>query len=359
MEGWKVGVMKYVDMHCDTVSRLYEGRKTGMGEGLRVNAGHVDLRKMEKGGALLQNFALFVDMGKGEDPLEEVLGMADLYYTELEANADVIAPVFCFADIERNRKAGKMSALLTVEEGGVCKGKLAYLRNLYRLGVRMMTLTWNYANEIGYPARNADSGRKKDGKRSGGCVTEAGSGLTDRGREFVEEMERLGMIVDVSHLSDAGFYDVLEVAKKPFVASHSNARAVCAGRRNLTDDMIKKLAERGGVIGLNFYPDFLTEVSEGTANPGTIAAITEHARHIIHVGGIDCLGLGSDFDGIDGHAQLPDCSYMPLLERALRQCGWSESEVEKIFCRNVLRVYEEVLKGTCQARAAQSGTENG
>ena len=338
--------MGYVDLHCDTVSRLYgewKKGKLGMGDGLRVNAGHVDLRRMEKGEALLQNFALFVNMGEGKDPLEEVLGMADFYYTELEANADVIAPVFCFADIEENRKAGRMSALLTVEEGGVCKGEPAYLRDLYRLGVRMMALTWNYPNEIGCPALSAAAGREKAGERSLGCVTEEGSGLTDRGKEFVEEMERIGMIVDVSHLSDAGFYDVLEVAKKPFVASHSNARAVCACRRNLTDDMIRKLAQRGGVIGLNFYPDFLTDVSEGKANPGTIAAITEHARHITRVGGIDCLGLGSDFDGMDGHAQLPDCSYMPLLAGALRQRGFSEDEVEKIFFRNVLRVYEEVL----------------
>ncbi len=335
--------MGYVDMHCDTVSRLYGERERGRQEGLRANGGHVDLRRMEKGGALLQNFALFVDVGKGKNLLEEVLGMADLYYAELEANADVIAPVFCFADIERNRRMGKMSALLTVEEGGACKGELAFLRILYRLGVRMMTLTWNYANEIGYPALDA-AGRKNGAEGIWKEGMDEGRGLTEKGREFAAEMERIGMIVDVSHLSDEGFYDVLEVTEKPFVASHSNARAICPSRRNLTDDMIRKLAERGGVMGLNFYPDFLTKVSDGMMNPGTIAAITEHAKHIIRVGGIDCLGLGSDFDGIDGHAQLPDCSYMPLLADALQKCGLSEDEVEKIFCRNVLRVYEEVLE---------------
>lgn len=330
--------MIYADMHCDTVSELYRKRQAGSREGLYENTGHVDLVRMKKGGAMLQNFALYVNMGKTREPLEEALRMADLYYGELRANEDWVAPVYSFADIGKNRREGKISALLTVEEGGVCRGEIPFLRTLYRLGVRMMTLTWNYANELGFPA--ADAG--KEGNQRG--RTDSRQGLTEKGREMVHEMEKLGMIIDVSHLSDAGFYDVLEITEKPFVASHSNARAVCPHVRNLTDDMIRRLAERGGVMGLNFYPHFLTEVSGGMPNPGTIAAVTEHARHIIRVGGIDCLGLGSDFDGIDGHAQLPDCSCMPLLADALGKCGLSEDAVEKILYRNVLRVYGEVLE---------------
>lgn len=336
--------MNYADMHCDTVSRLYVERKSGSAEDLYGNRGHVDLCRLKKGGALLQNFALFVHMGKTENPLEEALRMADLYYGELEKYGDTAAPVFCFDDIERNRREGKISALLTVEEGGVCKGETAYLRILHRLGVRMMTLTWNFPNEIGYPAVNlADfKGQAAAGK---GFLYKADTehGLTEKGREIIAEMERLGMIVDVSHLSDAGFYDVLETAKKPFVASHSNARAVCPVARNMTDDMIRRLAERGGVIGLNFCPDFLEDVPEGEMNPGTVAAITAHAAHIIRVGGVECLGLGSDFDGIGGHGELPDCSYMPKLADALGKCGLSEDAVEKVFCGNVLRVYRENL----------------
>lgn len=326
--------MKIVDMHCDTISELYKKQKHGSRENLYANAGHIDLCKLKAGDYLLQNFALYINMGKTENPLEEALRMADLYYEELKENADVIAPVYCFSDMEENRKEGKISALLTVEEGGVCKGELSYLRALYRMGVRMMTLTWNYPNEIGYPALNAAEGY--DGVKME-------RGLTDRGKEIVAEMERIGMIIDVSHLSDAGFYGVLETTTKPFVASHSNAREVCSCARNLTDDMIKKLAERGGVIGLNFCPDFLTEMSQGIPNPGTIAAITAHAKHIIRVGGIDCIGLGSDFDGIGGHAELPNGSYMPRLVDALCKSGLSEEAVEKIFYRNVLRVYEELL----------------
>lgn len=335
--------MNIVDMHCDTISELYRKRKEGSRENLFSNQGHIDIGKLKAGGSLLQNFALFVHLGKTEEPLEEALHMADLYYKELEANRESMAPVYSYADIEKNREDGKISALLTVEEGAVCKGDLAYLRILYRLGVRMMTLTWNYPNEIGYPALDASNDSKVTDVMSGRCTMGTKRGLTQAGMEMVSEMERIGMIVDVSHLSDEGFYDVLACTRKPFVASHSNSREVCASSRNMTDDMIRKLAQRGGVMGLNFYPHFLTRVSETETNPGTIAAITAHAKHIIRVGGIDCLGLGSDFDGIDGHGELPDYSYMPRLVDAFKKEGLTVEEVEKIFYKNVLRVYREIL----------------
>lgn len=347
--------MKIADMHCDTISELYRKRKAGSREGLAENRGHVDLGKLEAGDSLVQNFALFVNLGKTESPWEDVLGMADLYHKELELNRGRIAPVFSYGDIERNRKEGKISALLTVEEGGVCEGKLERLEYLYRLGVRMMTLTWNYPNEIGYPAldiRKMAEERKDGGKKQGGVGGSGGLvpfhrradtalGLTEKGREFVAEMERLGMMIDVSHLSDAGFYDVLHTTKKPFAASHSNARAVSPWVRNLTDDMIRKLGERGGIIGMNFCPDFLEEVPEGKENPGSIEAVVRHVRHVVHTGGIECVGLGSDFDGIEGHKELPDFSYMPRLAEALRKSGLKEGEVEKICSGNVLRFYKD------------------
>lgn len=336
--------MNVADMHCDTIAELYRKRKAGSRESLYENTGHVDLRKMQEGGALLQNFALFVNLEKVGDPLEEALHMADLYYEELAANKEVIAPAFSFADIERNLSENKISALLTIEEGAVCKGKLSLLHDLYRLGVRMMTLTWNYPNEIGYPALNADRySHLKEEKTPFYLQADMEHGLTDKGKEIIAEMERIGMVIDVSHLSDAGFYDVLSVTEKPFAASHSNARSLCPWVRNLTDDMIRKLAQRGGVIGLNFCPDFLTVPSYGEENPGTAAAVAAHAKHIINVGGIDCVGLGSDFDGIDGHAELADYSYLPRLADALKQEGLRESDVEKIFYKNVLRLYKELL----------------
>ena len=360
--------MKIVDMHCDTVSELYEKRKKGQVCSLRENDLHVDLQKMQKSGYLLQNFALFVAMDGKEDPWEKVLALYQVYEEEMEQNTDLILPVFNWQDIEANRAAGKLSALLTVEEGGVCKGELSKLRTLYEKGVRMMTLTWNYPNEIGFPNLRNEEGRvawqmHKDVKNStlNGLEhrlqqaeadrvlksylnePDTRNGLTKKGREFVAEMERIGMIVDVSHLSDAGFYDVLSITRKPFVASHSNARAVCPCVRNMTNDMIRKLAQRGGVMGLNFCADFLTQKPAGTSNPGTIADIAAHAVHIRNVGGIECLGLGSDFDGIDTHEELPGADQMELLYDALEKAGFHQAEIDKVFGENVLRLYKEAL----------------
>lgn len=242
------------------------------------------------------------------------------------------------------------------------------------MDVRMLTLTWNYANELGYPNMDSTAGKKvwkanrelrekmqtERGQENPGIEATRSAvqrmfdeyfytpntifGLTKRGREFVEEMEHLGMIVDVSHLSDQGFYDVLECSTKPFVASHSNARSICRCVRNLSDDMIRKLAERGGCMGLNYCADFLEELIVGTENPGTIEAIVRHAKYITNLGGIGVLGLGSDFDGIDTHKELPGAQSVELLWDALHKAGYTQNELDQIFHRNVLRVYKEVLK---------------
>lgn len=331
--------MKAVDMHCDTLSVLRRQQNEKPEVGLLQNEFHVDLRKLQEGGYLLQNFAMFVDLKKEEDPWKAIEQMSALFYRELEKSRERIAPVRNWSEIEKNRVDGKLSALLCVEEGGVCGGDVHKLKQLYEMGVRMLTLTWNYPNELGYPNFIwEENGELPDFKKPN---TE--QGLTETGRIFVEEMERLGIIPDVSHLSDAGFYDVLETAKKPFVASHSNARTLCPWVRNLTDDMIRRLAERGGVIGLNFCPDFLTEGEPRKNNPGTIEAIVEHAKYITRIGGIECLGIGSDFDGIEGHAELPDASYLPRLEEAFHANGFAWSDIDKIMGSNVLRIYRDCL----------------
>lgn len=347
--------MKVVDMHCDTISRLWKLRQQGEEEGLLENSGHVDVRKLQKGGYLLQNFALFIEKKKCADPWENVLQLYEVYEQELEKNRDRLAPVYCYADIEKNRKEGKISALLTVEEGAVCKGDLGKLQTLYEKGVRMLTLTWNYPNELGYPNLDSDRGREirssaqdrepaeRDAMVKGFLNTPEKRGLTETGLFFLERMETLGIIVDVSHLSDGGFYDVLAHTKKPFVASHSNARALCPCARNLSDDMIWKLAERGGVTGLNFCADFLVQKPVGEKNPGTIADIVSHAAHILKWGGEECLGLGSDFDGIDTHEELPGADKIERLWEALKQHGFTERQLDKVFSENVLRVYREVL----------------
>lgn len=361
--------MKIVDMHCDTISRLLELEEKGEREELRENAGHLDLQRMKQSGYLLQNFALFVELAQGRDPWEQVVKLYECYRREMEKNQDLIAPVLGFEDIAANEKAGRMSALLTVEEGAVCRGELQKLQQLYDMGVRMLTLTWNFPNELGFPNRVSALTEKVrmlrkqlreypvesaeyqafyaqarpvfDEYLHTPNVTE---GLTERGREFVARMEELGMIPDVSHLSDAGFYDVLAVTKKPFVASHSDARAVCPNVRNMTDDMIAKLAERGGVMGLNYCADFLEETPAGEKNPGTIAAIVRHARHIVKVGGIGVLGLGSDFDGIPTHEELPGAQSMGKLWEAMKAAGFAERELDLVFGGNVLRVYGDTLR---------------
>ncbi len=372
--------MKVIDMHCDTISELLRLKEKGTPEELRRNRRQIDLVRMKEGQYLLQNFALFVrlkapsakeDPEKQYDPWERVRSMYALYREELLKNQDILAPVLRYGDIEKNEAAGKLSSLLAVEEGGVCAGRVERLRELFLMGVRMMTLTWNFDNEIGHPNRvpklaeqmkrameewkkwkelPLDAPGREQARQRTAQIVQAGlhtpeveRGLTDKGREFVCEMERMGMIVDVSHLSDAGFLDVLETAKKPFVASHSNARAVCPNVRNLTDDMIRALAERGGVMGLNFCADFLEEKPFGVRNPGTVEAAVGHAKHIVSVGGIEVLGLGSDFDGIDVHEELPGAQSMGVLWEALHEAGFTQDELDRIFYKNVLRVYKDTL----------------
>lgn len=322
--------MKVVDMHCDTIGELWKAEKAGKPISLRSNSLHIDLEKMQKGDYLLQNFAMFVFLGREKDPLVNVLEMIDVYNRAMAENADIIGPVLNYEDIEKNRAAGKLSGMLTIEEGAVLKGNPYVVRSLYQLGVRMLTLTWNFENEIGYPntivkAKDYDPSRHY--------------GLKPEGIEIVREMNRVGMIVDVSHLGDDGFWDVVKYCDGPFVASHSNARAVCNHTRNMTDDMIRALADKGGVMGLNLCGDFLNPNGKSR-----VEDMVRHAKHIINVGGSDILGLGTDYDGIDGDLELDHCDKMPLLAQEMERQGFSTQQIEKIFHGNVLRLYREVLK---------------
>lgn len=331
--------MKVVDMHCDTISAILDEQRKGKNVELRSNDLNIDIEKMKKGDYLLQNFAMFVNLQNVKHPLEECLSLIDCFYEELEKNKDSLSLVLNYDDIIKNSNDGKMSALLTIEEGGTSCSSLANLRIFHRLGVRMITLTWNYFNGIGYPNVNLLNGNKPNIR-----VPNEKDGLTPFGIEFIREMERLNMIIDVSHLSDAGFYDVLKYTKKPFVASHSNARGVTNHNRNMSDDMILKLADRGGVMGINFAGDFLEESDSEERVRSKISNMVKHIRYIVDLAGIECVGLGSDFDGIYQDLELDNASKMPELEQALRKDGFSEEDIEKIFYKNVLRVYKEVLK---------------
>lgn len=324
--------MKVIDMHCDTIGEIYALRQKGKTIHLSENELHVDMKKLKAGDYMAQCFAMFVPYTV-ENPLETCLEMIDCFYEELNANKDSLALATTYEDVIKNKQDGKISAILTVEEGEVTKGDLRYLRILYRLGVRMITLTWNYENGIGYP--NFTMSEKPDFH-----TPNTTDGLTPAGIALVQEMNRLGMIIDVSHLSDAGFYDVLKYTTGPFVASHSNSRSVCPHVRNMTDDMIKALAARGGVIGINYCADFLNE----EAGFSYVYDMVKHIEHIISVGGIDCVALGSDFDGIPSCLEMKDASMLSCLYDALGKKGFNQEAIEKIFYKNFLRVFKEVTK---------------
>ncbi|MBE5948240.1 MAG: membrane dipeptidase [Lachnospiraceae bacterium] len=327
--------MKVADMHCDTIGELMKGKLQGT---LRKNKLHVDIDKLTKSDYLLQNFAMFVNMREYPDCYSRCKEMI-AYWKKLERKYDMyISAVSCIANIEENIRRGRISALLTVEEGECCEGDVLKLEEFYKLGIRMMTITWNYENSLGYPAtpRCKNTGKK--------LAVDMTKGLTKKGKDIVFYMQNIGMLADVSHLSDKGFYDVYDIAKstgKPFVASHSNARSIAGHARNLTDEMIKAVGECGGIIGINFYPPFLSD-KKNSAEELLLYTIS-HIRHMINKGGIGCVGLGTDFDGIDGKLAISDASKMQILYEALKKAGFAEGDIEHIFWKNVINVYKEVF----------------
>jgi len=329
--------MKTVDLHCDTLSEIRRRRKNGEEISFGKNDLHIDLEKLQQGNYLLQCFAIYVNLKKEENPLAAALEQADLFREIMAEYSSEIGQVKTWTDLERNRSEGRISALLTLEEGGCCAGSLPVLRILYSLGVRIMTLTWNYENELAWPNIVPDT-------LSGGmtCGPQQEHGLKEKGFAFLEEMERLGILIDVSHLSDAGFFDVLNHTKKPFIASHSNARALCGHVRNLTDEMIRALADRGGVMGLNYFGAFLDPSEKARSS---IERIVQHASYIRKVGGIGCLALGSDFDGISGELEMKNASFLPMLEEELRKQHFTEDEIDLVFRDNALRVLKGSLPG--------------
>ncbi len=313
------------DLHCDTISRL-RGQAT---EQLRENRFQLDLIRMKNSGYILQNFAVYIDTDEEPQPYKAYCEMRNLFLAEMKRNSDLIRQVTTADEIETNRKNGRMSALLTLEEGAAISS-IEQLGQLFEDGVRMITLTWNHKNKIGCP-----NCIRPDGTVSL-QLPNTEDGLTEYGIDYVREMERLGIAVDVSHLSDQGFYDVYQITRRPFLASHSNSRSVKNHVRNLTDDMIKKISERGGIIGLNFETTFLNH----DGNTG-IQAVLHHAEHIMKFGGIDCLALGSDFDGIIQNPELTGAESMPKLYEGFIHAGWSSKMTEAVFYRNLLRYYNE------------------
>lgn len=312
--------MNFIDMHCDTIYKLMDDSKFG----LYKNKFSVDIQKMKKGNYKAQFFALFIDAGETPNRLNRALDMANRFHIEIERSKEYISLATNYQDLKYNEEHNKISAFLTIEEGGVLEGNIDNLKRFYDLGVRLITLTWNFKNEIGYPAYDRINSHK---------------GLTSFGIEVVEEMNNLGVIIDVSHLSDGGFYDVLKHSKYPFIASHSNARAVQKHQRNLTDEMIKVLSNKGGITGINFCTEFLTEDSVSK-----IEDMIKHIKHIKNIGGVDVIALGTDFDGIHSKVEIEDASQMHKLIYALEKEKFSEDEIEKICYKNIERVIKDILK---------------
>lgn len=312
--------MNFIDLHCDTIDMLLKNPNNC---DLNKNNLSVDIEKMKKGNSLAQFFALYINQEKTKNPLDTCLKMIDKFYLELHKNENSIALATNYKDVIKNRQKDKISAFLTIEGGEAINGSLYNLRNFYRLGVRLITLTWNFPNEIGFP----------------NCKDEyVYRGLTSFGQEVVREMNNLSMLIDVSHLSDKGFYDVARLSKKPFIASHSNCRAITNHPRNLTDEMIKILSQKGGVMGINFEKSFL-----GENIPAKVSDMAIHINHIKKVGGIDVISIGSDFDGIELPSEITNIGEMDKLASELKKNNFSEEEIEKIFYKNALRVIKDSL----------------
>ena len=307
-----------IDLHCDTIMQLLDHPDSG---DLYRNTWKIDIEKLQKAHSKVQDFALFINLGKTNDPYGRYEEMRNLCTTQIHLYGEHIQHVLSYQDVESVYKSGKIGALMSIEEGGVLGGDLDKLKQAYQDGVRLITLTWNYPNGLGEP--HCGEQHKK---------------LTPKGIEFVEAMQDLGIVVDCSHLNDAGTEQLGDILDVPFVASHSNAREVTAHTRNLPDNLIKLIANKGGVIGLNFAQSFL-----GTSPVSRIDDIVKHGLYLINKGGEDVVALGTDFDGIKPNTEIKDASEMYRLYDAFNEAGLSVEQCEKLFWKNADRLLKEIL----------------
>ena len=317
--------MTFIDFHCDTASAMLEQNQS-----LKKNSLKIDIERLQKGRAKAQFFALYIDKLKHKSSYLYAIEMMENFKKELAFNREYITLCRNMEELKEAEYQGKIGAFLTIEEGAAIGGELEKLHFFKEQGVSLITLTWNYENELGYPNFAYEYQHL---------------GLKPKGIEAVERMNALGMLIDVSHLSDTGFADVLKHSTEPFIASHSNARAMTKHPRNLSDEMLKALADAGGLIGINFFNNFLVNgVLREKLEVAKIEDMIRHIKHIRHVAGVEVLGLGSDFDGIPNPVEIEDSAQMGKLSDALLKEGFSYDEVEKIFWKNGLRIIEEVLK---------------
>lgn len=303
--------MNFIDGHCDTITTAL-----ALNQSLNENNLHLDFERLKKTGNICQFFAIWLDKNLYNKGFENTKKAIDFFDKQILNT--YVKKALSYNEVIKNYNDGFISGIVTVEGGEALEGNIDNLKKLHDLGVRLITLCWNYENELGF-----------------GATTKSENGLKDFGMEVIKKMNELNMIIDVSHLNEAGFWDVYEKSNKAFIATHSNAFHICRHCRNLNDSQLKAIAEKGGVIGLNLYPNFLNE--SGNA---TIYDILKHTEYIINLIGDDYLTLGCDFDGIDKSPEnintVVDLKY--IYEIFCKEFG--EKISDKIFYKN----YMEFLK---------------
>lgn len=314
---------KIIDLHCDTLTASADDGSIMEMPMYNENC-DMDFNKVPEGVKWAQAHAIFMpDEYRGEKAITFYNSVKDSYYNQLEAFSDTVVQCKTGEDIERAWSEGKFASILTVEGGSVLAGDINRVEKIAGDGVKVMTLVWNGENEIG-------SGHNTD------------HGLSDFGKAVIPLLEENGIIIDVSHLNDNGFSDLLKVASRPFMATHSNARAICSHRRNLTDEMIKEMVKRNCLIGLNYYTAFISDEEEKSCDYANM--FFQHISHFIDLGAEKNLALGSDFDG----AHLPDCLSSPskvieMYDYLLKK-GLTSDQLDNIFYKNALRFFHENMK---------------
>jgi len=363
-----------VDTHDDTTQRLVD-EKFDLGR--RDARGHIDIPRMKEGGMDAIFFSIWMPSSiTGPEAVRRALDQIDAVREQVRRHPDDLVLATTAEEVRRAYDQHKIAALMGVEGGHMIDNDLGLLRVYAALGVRYLTLTH------GSNTQWADSSTDKP----------AHNGLTDFGKDVVRELNRLGVLVDISHVSDKTFYDALEVSKAPMIASHSSCRALCDAPRNMTDDMIKALAAKGGVIQINYHMGFLSqEYRNATSNPKSVkklnaeikkrcgaseacqiregeqmarklveqgkaprvdwTKIVEHIDHAVKLAGADHVGLGSDFDGANMPYGLEDASKLPKITEALLRKGYSESDIRKILGGNTLCVMEQAEQVARQMQA--------
>lgn len=326
--------MKLIDLHADTITAMYYDNTNWQVEqefildkpilNLDKNNLHIDLDKLKQADSLAQFFVCWLNLKACEKynitAWDLFVKQYNALQNELNKYPEQIQFVRSIEEMNKAHQNNKISAFTCIEEGA-CIDHIDKLVIAKQMGVKYITIVWNYESHIAVPAAvNQDIGLKKFGF------------------DMVEEMQNLDILVDVSHLSDKGVRDVLSIAKKPIIASHSNARALCSHRRNLTDELIPQIANNGGVIGVNCYPSFLDD-NEPIIK---INNMVRHIRHIYNLAGENTIAIGNDFDGF--HSKKPELDEikhigdMPKLAEALLNDGFTHQQVEKFFSKNILRI---------------------